>query len=91
LTTGAPFDVGRVSDFDIALGGEDILSAAREAGVRLRGGGLRTGPLSALDLERLGLTGLRADLSGLAGRPVNFMIYRSIEDAFARSPSMWVP
>lgn len=89
--TGAPFDVGRVSDFDIALGGEDIFSAARRAGIGLRGGGIRTGPLTALDLERLGLTGLRANMSDLAGRPVNFMIYRSIEDALARSPSIVVP
>lgn len=89
--TGEPFDVGRVSDFDIALGGEEVFSAAREAGIGVRGGGIRTGPLSALDLERLGLTGLRADLSGLAGRPVNFMIYRSIEGALARSASILVP
>lgn len=45
----------------------------------------------ALDLERLGLTQLRADLSELAGRPVNFMIYRSVEDALERSPSILVP
>ena len=80
-----------MSDFDVALGGEDIFNAARGAGIGLRGGGIRTGPLKALDLEWLGLTGLRADLSQRAGRPVNFMIFRSIDDALGRSPSIPVP
>jgi RHS repeat-associated protein len=89
--TGLPFDVGRVSDYDVAIGGEGIFSAAEDAGIGLRGGGTRTGPLTSLDLERLGLTSLRADLSELTGRPVNFMIYQSIEDALARSPSILIP
>jgi hypothetical protein len=89
--TGVRFDVGRVSDFDIALGGEDIFGAAQAAGIRLRAGGIRTGPLTRLDIDRLGLTGLRADLNELAGRRVNFMVYRSIEDALARSPGIMVP
>jgi hypothetical protein len=91
FTTGAAFDVGRVSDYDVALGGEDIFRAAEEAGVGLRGGGMRTGPLTGEDLAQLGLAGLRQDLRGMVGRPVNFMIYRSIESAADRSPSIMVP
>jgi hypothetical protein len=90
-TTGAPFDVGRVSDYDIALAGRDIFSAAEDAGIGLRGGGIRTGPLNPSDLEQLGLTHLRTTLSEIAGRPVNFMIYNSIESAIAKGPSIVVP
>jgi RHS repeat-associated protein len=91
FTTGAPFDVGRQSDFDIALTGNDIFGAAQDAGIGLRSGGIRTGPLGPGDLERLGLTELRGSLSTLAGRPVNFMIYRALGDALSRSPSLVVP
>lgn len=37
-TTGAAFDVGRVSDYDIALAGEDIFDKAQDAGIGLRSG-----------------------------------------------------
>jgi hypothetical protein len=91
FTTGAAFDAGRTSDFDIALAGDDIFDAAQDAGIPLRSGGGRTGPLRPGDLQQLGLSDLRASLTEAAGRPVNFMIYKSIEDALARSPSIIVP
>jgi RHS repeat-associated protein len=75
--TGAAFDVGRVSDFDVALVGKNLLDKAAESGVGLRGQGTRTGPLRASELQRLGLAQLQAQLSRLAGRPVKFMIYES--------------
>ncbi|HEX6497498.1 MAG TPA: hypothetical protein VF054_00525, partial [Micromonosporaceae bacterium] len=40
--TGEAFDVGRPSDFDIALVGDDLWRAASEIGVTLRGRGTRT-------------------------------------------------
>lgn len=90
--TGVSFKSGRAfgshSDYDIALGGRDIFSRAAALGIPLRSGGTRTGPLKAGQLEALGLSGMRAQLSGMAGRPVNFMIYESIEGAMARSPSL---
>ena len=89
--TGQPFDVGRVSDFDIALVSPSLLQEASKAGVGLRSGGLRTGPLKAIDLQRLGLTSLTRDLSAAAGRPVNFMIFESAEAALAKAPSILVP
>ncbi|WP_052710669.1 RHS repeat-associated core domain-containing protein [Pseudofrankia sp. DC12] len=82
--TGEPFDGGRVSDYDIALGGEDIFEAARSAGVGLRGGGIRTGPLKGGSLARLGLADLQDELTSLAGRPVNFMIGGALSETRLR-------
>jgi filamentous hemagglutinin len=90
-TTGVAFDIGRVSDFDIALASPDLLQRAKELDIGLRGGGIRTGPLRRGDLEALGLLDLREELSRLAGRDVNFMIYESLEAAVGRSPSIVVP
>jgi filamentous hemagglutinin len=90
-TTGAPFDVGRVSDFDIALASPTLLQRAKELGIGLRGGGIRTGPLTDKQLEMLGLLDLAEELSRTAGRPVKFMIYESIEAAVERGPSLLVP
>jgi Na+-transporting methylmalonyl-CoA/oxaloacetate decarboxylase gamma subunit len=89
--SGVEFDVGRVSDLDVALAGEPLLQAAKSAGVGLRSGGTRTGPLSARDLKILGLRDLSTQLSKQAGRPVNFMIYRSTESAVQRAPSVILP
>jgi len=58
FVSGIALDVGRVSDFDVALGSEDLLQAAKAAGVRLRSGGLRTGPLNVAELRQLGLAEL---------------------------------
>lgn len=88
FTTGVPFDLGRMSDFDVALGGEDLLAAAKRAGVKLRGGGTRTGPLIDVELDALGLKGLQLELSREAGRKVAFMIYSDLDLARARSRSM---
>jgi filamentous hemagglutinin len=89
--TGAPFDVGRVSDFDVALSGDSLLQAAKDAGIGLRSAGTRTGPLTARDLKVLGLRDLSVQMSTQAGRPVNFMIYRTTESAVQRAPSIVLP
>jgi filamentous hemagglutinin len=90
-TSGAPFDVGRVSDYDVALAGRGIFGAAENAGISLRAGGTRTGPLSPDDLDALGLTNLSERLSKFAGRDVHFMIFDSLGNAVGRSPSIVVP
>lgn len=90
-TTGMPFDIGRTSDYDLALSGQKLMQAAQNIGVQLRQGGMRTGPLNDRQLEQLGLTNLANELSNLVGRPVVFMIYRSIEEAVNRGPSIIVP
>ncbi|MGH3916427.1 MAG: DUF6531 domain-containing protein [Pseudonocardiaceae bacterium] len=89
--TGAAFDAGRVSDFDIALASPTMLDRAAAAGMGLRSGGTRTGPLRPEDIQALGLSDLASSLSGSAGRPVNFMIYGSSDAALARAPGIVVP
>ena len=90
--TGQIFDdFGRVSDYDVALANPNLLAAAQDLGISTRSQGLRTGPLTAYDLGRLGLQPLARQLSGQAGRPVNFMIYRTPEAAVSRSQSLLIP
>jgi hypothetical protein len=89
--TGAAFDAGRVSDFDVAIGSPTLLARARELGVGLRSGGTRTGPLNAAQVQRLGLGPLQQSLSREAGRPVNFMIYGDAAAAAKRAPSVPIP
>ena len=89
--TGAAFDVGRLSDFDIALSSPQLLSRADALGIGLRSGGSRTGPLTAAQMQRLGLGDLATSLSSSAGRPVNFMIFDSVAGATGRGPSIVVP
>ena len=62
--------------------------AAKALGIKLRGGGIRTGPLTSWQLRQLGLQDLANELSAAAGRPVHFMVYQSPEAATARSPSI---
>lgn len=88
--SGEPF--GDHSDYDIALGGDDIFNAAKDAGIDLRSGGTRTGPLTPEQIDQLGLSDMHAQLEEMAGgREVNFMVHQDIDDALDRSPSMLVP
>jgi YD repeat-containing protein len=91
----SPFDLGRVSDFDLAISSPDLFQKAQLVGIGLRQQGIRTGPLSLEKtpefLERMGLTSVSKQLTLEAGRPVNFMIYRSIDNALLRSPSIIIP
>lgn len=60
---GRAFDVGRTSDFDIALASLELLRKAESLRIGLRSGGARTGPLSTRDLRVLGLNDLASQLS----------------------------
>ena len=86
-----PFDAGRLSDYDVALSSSELFGQAQAIGMGLRQQGMRTGPLLPEHLDRLGLTEVSNQLSLQAGRPVKFMIYRSIDDAAGRSPTIPVP
>lgn len=86
--SGAPFDEGRRSDYDIAISGDSVNRAAHENGVQFRGDGVSTGPLSERDLDRLGLDGILDDASAETGREVHVMIFRTIEDAAGRKPTI---
>jgi hypothetical protein len=87
--SGLPFDDGRQSDFEIALAGQELFTKARALGLKIKDRS-RIGPLSPQDLESVGLLGLRDELSSLAGRSVNFMLFDEIASALKR-PSIWVP
>ena len=91
FTTGAPFDEGRLSDFDIALSGESIFEAAKARKIQLRGGGRRTAPLGPRDVSGLGLWDLQQSLAKKAQREVHFMIYQSADDIVGRAPSIVFP
>ncbi|GID27574.1 hypothetical protein [Paractinoplanes brasiliensis] len=88
--SGALFDEGRVSDYDIAISGDSVNRAAHDNGVRFRGDGVSTGPLSERDLDRLGLDGIIDDASAETGREVHIMIFRTIDEAAARKPTIKV-
>ncbi|MEV4516695.1 hypothetical protein AB0K00_48055 [Dactylosporangium sp. NPDC049525] len=87
---GSPFDQGRTSDYDVAISGESIYAAARERGIAFRGDGVSTGPLSDADLHALGLDDIVARASADAGRPLHLMIFRTMDDAVARRPTIRV-
>ena len=88
--SGASFDEGRVSDFDIAITGDSVNEAARAGGVPFRGDGVSTGPLSERDLDRLGLDDIVDDASANAGRDIHIMIFRTMDDAVGRRPTIRV-
>jgi hypothetical protein len=88
---GTAFDSGHLSDLDIALCGEDLMSEARSLGIELRSAGTRTGPLTVEEIRALGLSDIRASLFLQSGRPINFMIFETTEQAVDRGPSIVLP
>ena len=91
-TTGEAFDLGRRSDFDIALASPALFARAKAAGVKLRSGSpSRTAPLKPRDLERLGLLELAGRLSAGMDRDVHFMIYEDLTGAVDRSGGIRLP
>lgn len=87
--TGAKFDVGRRSDFDVAICSQSLFARAKEQGIEIRQS--RTEPLHSQDLlRRMGLDQAAATLSRQAGRPVRFMVFESSQAALQR-PSLPIP
>ncbi|MBV9124913.1 MAG: hypothetical protein JO112_16285, partial [Planctomycetes bacterium] len=86
--TGEPFDVGRKSDFDIALVHDETFLQALDLGAKAKDG-TRIGPLNQAQMEALGLLNVQQELAAMAGRPVKFMLFDSTESALQR-PSIWV-
>lgn len=89
--TGAPFDVMRRSDLDVALASRTLMQRARELGIPLRGRGTRTMPLTNEQMRQIGLYRIAENLSRQYRRPVAFMIYDSVDVATSRSPSVVLP
>jgi len=87
--TGALFDYGRVSDFDIGLAQDDMFLNALDAdsslGFKMKTDPNRIGPLNDAQLEYLGLKSIADKMSAQAGREVNFMLYESLSEALRRA------
>jgi filamentous hemagglutinin len=90
--TQEAFDLGRLSDYDVAIASPSLFERAKELGAQLRSRGTRTGPINKTRmLSNLGILGLSIDLSDLAGRPVKFMLFANVEAALQRGPSIRIP
>lgn len=85
--TREPFDVGRRSDYDVALVSPTLMQRATELGIPLRGGGTRTRHLRSEELMDLGLQNSAANLGRRVERDVSFMIYYSRHAVTQRGPS----
>ena len=87
---GEPFDLGRVSDLDVAIAGDRMLADAAER-IKLWSKGMRTPPVSPKLQRQLGVDELLAVLSADLDRPVHIMIYRSLDEAIGHKPSIPLP
>lgn len=90
-TTGEPFDVGRISDYDLGLASSELFARAKALGIRLRPDKQRTGPLNLTQLKALGLYQLASEMTRESGRKVSIMIYDSPVTAAARQPIIIIP
>jgi hypothetical protein len=86
-----PFDLGRLSDFDVAIASPSLLQRAKELGIGVRSQGSRTGPLFPNEISMLGLAELQTSLSASAGRPVKFMLFESFDTVAIKAPTIPVP
>jgi hypothetical protein len=95
--TGKPFDVGRVSDWDISIVSPTLLKRIEKAGVKLRSGGRRTPSLDLTKkwprkyIKKAGLAPLAKELSEMMGRNVTFMVYDSLETLASRGEYLSIP
>ncbi|WMJ75636.1 RHS repeat-associated core domain-containing protein [Cytophagaceae bacterium ABcell3] len=77
--SGVPFDVGRVSDFDVAISNPELLKKGQSLDLGKAGRGYSM-PLGVEDMKKLGFGDLAESLSNRFGRDVNFRIFEN-EDA----------
>ena len=87
----AVFDVGRVSDLDIAISSSSLLEKARGLGIRIKGGGTKTFELTSRQIDDLGLSQMQSTLRNSSGRPVNFIITDAVDTALAKDIGIVVP
>ena len=86
-----PFDVGRVSDLDVAVTGRQLLDDAEAAGIQMRSRGMRTAPVPHRVQRALGVADLLKDLTVDTGRPVKIMVYGNLPQALGHKPSIPLP
>jgi hypothetical protein len=77
------FDVGRDSDYDVAIASETLWKLAQDPAMGIKIRGDHSEPLDAAGIERLGLTKAHAAANFLARREVNFMLYQNEKTAHA--------
>ena len=87
--TGEAFDLGRQSDFDVAIVSPVLLRELSARGLRLTAGGARTLPFGRDRLPALRLPNLPGVWSSGA-RDVTYMIYRSRSDVEIRGPHVQI-
>lgn len=89
--TGPKFDIGRKSDFDIAICSKSLFETAKASGIEIHGRS-RTEKLGSAYLQRkMGLDRASKSLESLmGGRPVEFKVYESRKAALERGPSIFV-
>lgn len=73
------FDVGRDSDYDVAIASETLWKLAGEVGIKIRGD--HSEPLTAEGLKALNLKKAYDAANFLARREVNFMLYQNEKTA----------
>jgi hypothetical protein len=86
--TGMVFDVGRRSDFDVALANQSIFNRARQLGYKAKDG-TRIGPLNEQQLKDLGLLEYARKARESSGRETEFMLFDTSKSARTR-PSIEV-
>ena len=89
--TGAPFDLGRQSDLDVALASPTLFQRAQELGIALRSAGHRTKPLDPDELRALGLTPVVQVLHQRMARRISIMIYDSPASIEQRGVNLSIP
>jgi hypothetical protein len=73
------FDVGRDSDYDVAIASETLWKLAADVGIKIRGD--HSEPLTAEGIAALGLKKAYDSANFLARREVNFMLYENEKTA----------
>lgn len=84
FNTGTAFDVGRVSDFDVAISQSDLFERAKSLGLT-KGG--RTEPISmgSSQAKALDIDDTLQRLAKKSGREVNAMIFENVTEIKAKS------
>ena len=89
-STGEPFDVGRKSDFDVAVTQPDLFNKAKSLGYTK---GNRSSPIAVNSSEAisLGINDVLIKMSRLAGRDVNIMIFEDVPSIKDKAKSTRIP
>ncbi|WP_223881728.1 hypothetical protein [Affinibrenneria salicis] len=90
FSTKVPFDVGRVSDFDVAISHSELYKRAEGLGLA-KGGRTEPIDMGSKAARQLGIDDTLQKLSRMSGRPVNAMIFESTDAVKAKSKGIRIP